>query len=212
MPVLKLYYPDFPFWRAEVCRLALHLGGVPFEDVRAKTPEEREAFKNSGKAPFGQVPILEVDGKVVAQTGAIARYCGKLGGFYPKNDDFAAAKVDEIIDTATDITVAVGRTFRMEAQEKENARKELADFILPKYLKALEKIMTENGSTGFYVGNSMTIADIAMWRMWGWLNGGIVDGLPTSLLDPYPQILANFKATGEHPQISEWMKNHYPKK
>ena len=212
MPVLKLYYPDFPFWRAEVCRLALHLGGVPFEDVRAKTPEEREAFKNSGKAPFGQVPILEVDGKVVAQTGAIARYCGKLGGFYPKNDDFAAAKVDEIIDTATDITVAVGRTFRMEAQEKENARKELADFILPKYLKALEKIMTENGSTGFYVGNSMTIADIAMWRMWGWLNGGIVDGLPTSLLDPYPQILANNKATGEHPQISEWMKNHYPKK
>jgi hypothetical protein len=29
--------------------------------------------------------------------------------------------------------------------------------------------MTENGSTGFFVGNKMTIADLAMWRMWGWI-------------------------------------------
>ena len=94
--------------------------------------------------------------------------------------------------------------------------------------------MSENGSTGFYVGNKMTIADLAMWRMWGWIvsymmmlvmmimmtiiacfndydindqnifdnhdksenqseqmfqAGGIVDGIPTSLLDVYPQVL-----------------------
>ena len=28
MPKLVLHYFDFPFWRAEVCRLALHLGKV----------------------------------------------------------------------------------------------------------------------------------------------------------------------------------------
>ena len=50
---------------------------------------------------------------MVSQTGAIARYCGKLGGFYPKDDDFAAAKIDEIIDTATDITNVIGATMRM---------------------------------------------------------------------------------------------------
>ena len=212
MPSLKLYYGDMPFWRAEVCRLALHLGKVPFEDVRIKTAEEREAFRASGKAPFGQVPILEVDGKIIAQTGGIARYCGKLGGFYPKDDDFAAAKVDEIIDTATDITVAVGRTFRMEANEKIAARKVLATETLPKYLKALEKIMTENGSTGYYVGKKMTIADIAMWRMFGWLAGGIVDGLPTNLLEPYTQVETNFKLVDQHPEITAWMTTHYPKK
>ena len=38
-----------------------------------------------------------------------------------------------------------------------------------RYLTALERIMTENGSTGFFVGNKMTIADLAMWRMWGWI-------------------------------------------
>ena len=28
MPAIKIYYFDFPFWRAEVSRLALHLGNV----------------------------------------------------------------------------------------------------------------------------------------------------------------------------------------
>ena len=78
---------------------------VPFENVKV-TFNERDALKEAGKAPFGAFPTMEVDGKVVAQTGAIARYCGKLGGFYPKDDDFAAAKIDEIIDTATDLTVS----------------------------------------------------------------------------------------------------------
>ena len=66
---------------------------------------------------------MEVDGKVITQTGAIARYCGKLGGLYPKDDDFSAAKVDEIIDTATDITNLVGPTMRMGEAEKLEARK-----------------------------------------------------------------------------------------
>ena len=184
--------------------------------MRTKTPEERAAFKESGLAPFGQVPVLEVDGKVIAQTGAIARYCGKLGGFYPRDDDFAAAKIDEIIDTATDMTVAVKRsfmrTFRMEGKEKTEAREQLATVTFPMYLKALEKIMTENGSTGFYVGDKMTIADITMWRMFGWLTGGIVDGLPTNMLEPYPQLQANFKTTDKHPEIVDWMAKHYPKK
>merc|ERR1712156_1300677 len=148
MPAIKIYYFDFPFWRAEVSRLALHLGNVPFENVKV-TFNERDALKEAGKAPFGAFPTMEVDGKVVAQTGAIARYCGKLGGFYPKDDDFAAAKIDEIIDTATDLTNIIGVTMRMKDEQEK--------------LEALEKILTQNGSTGFYVGNKMTIADLAMW-------------------------------------------------
>ena len=42
--------------------------------------------------PFHQLPVLEINGKIVGQTGAIARFCGKLSNLYPK-DDFFAAKV-----------------------------------------------------------------------------------------------------------------------
>ena len=39
MPKLVLHYFDFPFWRAEVCRLALHLGKVSssYSQVSFKT-------------------------------------------------------------------------------------------------------------------------------------------------------------------------------
>ena len=121
---------------------------VPFEDVRI-SKDQIPALKEAGKILYGnQVPTMEVDGKVVAQTGAIARYCGKQGGFYPRDDDLAAAKIDEIIDTATDITLAIGRTFGMADAEKMAARAVLGKETLPMYLKALEKIMTDNGSTG----------------------------------------------------------------
>merc|ERR1712241_1166841 len=209
MPRLVIHYFDFPFWRAEVSRLALHLGKVEFEDKKIKSLDE---FKASGIAPLGQAPILEVDGKVVAQTGAIARYCGKLGGFYPKDDDFAAAKIDEIIDTATDITNIIGVTMRMkDEQEKLAARKELSTGKLPEILEALEKILTQNGSTGFYVGDKMTIADLAVWRLMGWINGGVLDGIPKEILDPYKQVNAHFKAMEENPQIRAYMKEKYNK-
>lgn len=208
MPKLVHYYFDFPFWRAEVSRLALHLGGVEFEDKRI----DFKTFKESGKAPFGQAPILEVDGKVISQTGAIARYCGKQGGFYPRDDDFAAAKIDELIDTATDITSCIGPTMRMEEAEKLEARKKLVADKLPMYFSALEGIMKANGSTGFFVGNKMTIADLAMWRLFGWIKGGVLDGIPTDVMDSYPLLIKLFDDMDSHPKIKAWMDSHYPKK
>merc|ERR1712223_790901 len=207
---LVLHYFDFPFWRAEVCRLALHLGKVEFEDKKIKDFAE---FKASGIAPLGQAPILEVDGKVVAQTGAIARYCGKVSGFYPKDDDFAAAKVDEIIDTATDMTNLIGTTMRMaDEKEKLEARAKLATEKLPKYFAALERLLSENGSTGFYVGNTMTIADIGMWRMLGWFKGGALDGVPKEIFDKYALVLEHYNSIDAHPEIRTWMETRYAKK
>ena len=35
----------------------------------------------------------------------MSRYCGKLSGLYPINDELLAAKIDQIIDICTDMTV-----------------------------------------------------------------------------------------------------------
>ena len=82
---LRLIYFDFPFWRAEVSRLALHLSGIPFEDIRPSRAEFM-AMKNSGELPYGQLPVLDVDGVRIAQSVAIARLCGQVSGLYPKDD------------------------------------------------------------------------------------------------------------------------------
>lgn len=52
--------------------------------------------------PFGQVPVLEHNGKMAHQSLAIARYFArkvKLVG----NDDWEALEIDAIVDTVNDL-------------------------------------------------------------------------------------------------------------
>uniref|UniRef100_A0A1I7XEN3 glutathione transferase n=1 Tax=Heterorhabditis bacteriophora TaxID=37862 RepID=A0A1I7XEN3_HETBA len=51
--------------------------------------------------PFGQVPVLEVDGKQLPQTHAIARYLGRKFGLSGKTD-FDKAWVDAVADQLKD--------------------------------------------------------------------------------------------------------------
>lgn len=57
--------------------------------------EEWMALKSS--APFGQLPFLEVDGKGLPQSQAIARYLARQHGLAGKND-FDAAEADALVD------------------------------------------------------------------------------------------------------------------
>lgn len=52
--------------------------------------------------PFGQVPILEIDGKVINQSMAIARYAAKLVKLAGK-DDMQALEIDSVVDTVNDL-------------------------------------------------------------------------------------------------------------
>ena len=185
---------------------------MEFEDRIIK---DFNTWKASGVSPFGQAPVLEVDGKPIAQTGAIARYCGKLSGHYPKDDDFAAAKIDEILDTATDMTTTMGTTMRMEdPEEKKTARAKLVadDGKMTMYFAALDKMLKDNGSTGFFVGKTMTVADIAMWRLLGWFKGGVLDGLPTDLIDKYANLSKFWNDMDANADIRAYMDSKYPPK
>ena len=107
-----------------------------------------------------------VDGKIVAQTGAIARFCGKLAGLYPSDNDFNAAKVDEVIDLSTDITLRIRPALKEKNSEKsKEMRRELVETVLPHWLGFLETLLEKNGKTGYFVDNSLTVADLAAWRL-----------------------------------------------
>ena len=63
--------------------------------------------------------------------------------------------------------------------------------------------------SGFYVGKSMTIADIAVWRLLGWFKKGVLDGIPADIFDSQALVLKHFNDVGAHPQIKAWMESHY---
>ena len=65
----KLTYFDAPVSRGEECRMALHLAGIDFEDVRIPRPQW-PALKP--QSPYGGMPFIELPGHPpLAQTNAI---------------------------------------------------------------------------------------------------------------------------------------------
>ena len=203
---LKLIYPDVPFWRAEMSRMALFIGGIEFEDLRPSR-EEITKMRTEGIFPFGQFPVLQVDGNTIAQTGAIARYCGKLSGLYPTENDFNAAKVDEVIDLATDITVKIRPALiEKDTEKRMEMRSKLSETVLPQWLRFMETLLEDNGKTGYFVDDSLTVADLAAWRLCGWISGGIIDGIPETILDGFPLLNAHQNHISNLPNVAEWLE------
>ena len=212
--MIKIYYSHLPFWRAEVLRVSLFIRDIPFEDVRISREEFIHLIKtgflpNGKRSPFHQLPVIEVEDKIIGQTGAIARYCGKVSNLY-SDDILKAAKIDQIIDAATDITNVVSPTIREKDQEKKmEDRKILVNKLLPRWFRYLENLLSEDDSTWFV--ENLTIADIAMWRLLGWLTSGIIDGIPTSVVDDFPKLKNIHHQVHTHPKVQEWMLKTYGK-
>ena len=211
---LKFIYVDTPFWRAEVGRIALFMGDIKFDDVRIKredfsTAKETGTLSDGTVLPFHQIPCLVVDDVSIAQTGAIARFCGKLSGLYPTHDDVNAAKIDDFIDFATDLTVMIDNTPNKTDEEKKiKARRDLATGPLKRKLSMLEKNISSDSE--WLVTSNISIADVAIWRLLGWLSSGILDGMPTDLLSGFPKIRKLCLAVDKHPKIQKWISLTYP--
>ena len=214
---ITLYYFKIPFWRAEVTRISLFIGDIPFQDYRIEG-DDYDKFKKSGElpnkkiAPFKQLPVLDVDGEIFAQTGAIARFCGKLSGLYPKNDDYKSALIDQIIEAAQDINFLVTLSGRDKDEErKKKARKILATNHLPKWFQFLENLLQQNTNSVYFVGNELTIADLAIWRLLGWLKSGLLDGIPTNILDNFENLNKLREEVYKNPKVIKWMDQVYGK-
>ena len=210
---LKLIYFDQPFWRAEIARLCLFMSDIEFEDFRI-TNEDLSYLKQHGELsdgsviPFRQLPVLVIEGESIAQTGAIARICGKLGDMYPK-DIIEAGKVDQVIDTVTDINVLINPSMHeSDPAIKRQMRDDLSSDALPKYFGYLEKILEVNDS-GWFVGDEMTVADIAVWSMLGWIAQGVLDNIPSSLPKTFERLTRLYNEMSRMPKIQEWKRLTY---
>merc|ERR1719217_1903785 len=101
--------------------MSFGMAGVPFEDQHVPGAEWG-ALKAA--SPYGQMPVLFVDGAPMAQARAILRYLGKIldgpdGKLYPE-DPMQAYQCDEFIEHAR---APMPATFAIaDAAEKEAAR------------------------------------------------------------------------------------------
>jgi prostaglandin-H2 D-isomerase / glutathione transferase len=200
MNKLKLTYFDFSGGRAEPARLAMHIGGIPFEDHRFASRDFAEIRKTT---PLNQVPTLHVNDAQVTQSDAITRYVGKLAGLYPV-DEFQALLCDEVMGALEDINVTIGETFGMEGDALKRARDALVTGPLPRYLRWLQNQLENHGGE-YLADNRLTIADLKALVVLRWLSGGILDHIPRDLVaSEAPKLVEYMNRIAKLPPIAQY--------
>jgi len=154
--------------RAETLRLIFAQAGVDYEDVRL---EGDQWTKMKTSTPFGQLPVLEVDGVMLGQTNSCARYLARKFNLAGKTE-LDQARADMIVDCFGD-TVGPIVAFIMEKDETKKAeiKKKYIDEQLPAYLTLIEALLaTNHGGDKFFVGDEVTWADITFINYIDWMS------------------------------------------
>ncbi len=196
----KLVYFDIDGARGEAARLAMVIGGVPFEDDRVKFADWPSLEPST---PFGALPVLELGGQTVAQSNGINRYVGKLAGLYP-GDAWQAALCDEIMDAVEEIATRVWSTMSLPAAEKKAQRESLAAGALSQSLDRLQRRLVAHGGQYFADGR-LTVADLKVFVWIRHLRSGQLDHVPVDLPDRVaPRLIEHYERVKEHPAIKAY--------
>ena len=174
----KLTYFDIDGGRAEPIRIAFHAAGIDFEDNRISFADFGEMRRYTR---FSSVPVLEMDGAAVTQSNAIARYVGKMAGLYPE-DDLQSLYCDEAMGALEDLLHHTVRTFGLEGDELKRAREALVDGWLTVYLRGLDELLVRGGGA-YFADHRLTVADLKAFVQTRSLSEGVLDHVPTDIVE-----------------------------
>ncbi|CAJ0587673.1 unnamed protein product, partial [Mesorhabditis spiculigera] len=204
----KLHYFDL-YGRAEPARMMFHMAGQEFEDRRYSF-EDWPAIKKAETPStflFGQGPVLEVDGKKIAQSGAISRFVGNTFGFAGK-DFLELAQIDMFVDRLADFFQQIAEWYIVRVGYKEGDVEELRKTLLDEHKKGflgdLERQLKANG-TGFLVGDKVSFGDLVLLN-----NFDVFTRLSPTYLDGYDEVKSYEKRLRELPKLKEYLESRPP--
>lgn len=193
----KVHYFD-GYGRAEPIRMLLVYCKIDFENINY-TDETLPIAKASGNLEFGQLPVLEVEGKFFSQSGAILRLLGAKHGFYPE-DPYTAWKIDSIIDSVGDLYNGYFKAAEAPEDQKETLLKAYYENFYTMWLDAIQNRIKMNSSQKYIVGDKITIADfqLASIAYASFLNESSASRDTTlAIVERYPLFFQYAKGLGE---------------
>ena len=196
---MKVHYFN-GYGRGEAIRMALSHAKAPFENVFYGFGEDLAKLKASGNLEFGQVPVLEVDGKFLSQSIAILRYVGIKYGYYPTDNAEVSWAIDSTVDSLVDVMNAFYKAAFADEASKPELFKTYFGTTLPAWLTAINKRLLANSSKHFIVGDKITIADFAIA---GFIYSLYLNDLSqakdtvTAIVANFPELDTYFRGLGE---------------
>ncbi|KAJ8676300.1 hypothetical protein QAD02_012087 [Eretmocerus hayati] len=181
---------------AEHIRYLLALAGVEYVDERI-LKERWPALKKT--MPYGQLPVLEVNGQYVAQSNAIARYLARKYNLVGQ-DEWQAMQCDVLVDSLGDLKSELLH-FQKEDDlfKKEEKKAKFVKETIPFFLNKFEETVSKNN--GYAVGSTTTWADlvfaVALENFETMFGAGA--------LENYPALRSLKERVHSLPQIAAWI-------
>jgi len=196
----KLTYFNF-YFRGEAIRQLLYLGGADFEEVTVDFTDMDKWNKLKSQMPFGQLPVLEFDGKKIGQSLTINRYLANKFGFAGKSED-DKVKAEMLSEYVLDLIIPLEAIFD-EPDEKKKV--DMTQNYTPKFVAGLENLQkhldANKSKGGFFVGDSMTWVDI----LWTSYIPAIYFMKLGAAVDKFPKLLKIRDQVEATPRIKEWL-------
>eukprot|EP01084_Bolivina_argentea_P216738 368147_1 len=216
MPKISITYFDIE-GAAEKLRLACVQNDIEFEDHRIAFADW-PALKP--KTVYGQVPLMTIDGKEVAQSPAMLRWIARQGdsSLYPRDIDKEFA-IEETIALSDDLAkawmpamymgmrpTAFGYPADMPKADQDALVKKLRESFLADTLPRFMRYFTEklNATGAFLCGDSVTIADLQVLPQLRYYTKGVADHVPADTLKSYPVVTAWIDRMMALPKIKSW--------
>uniref|UniRef100_A0A0N5AN66 glutathione transferase n=1 Tax=Syphacia muris TaxID=451379 RepID=A0A0N5AN66_9BILA len=199
MPSYKLTYFNIR-WYGEGARLLFNYAGVPFEDIRISN---EQWFQLKPKMPYGQVPVLEVDGHMIAQSAAIYRYLGHQFNLAPKSpiDD---ANVDAVYDSHKDFHAEIKPFIACAAGfapgDKKKLEKEVVCPARDKYFGYLKRLLSKTDGTHL-IGDQVYWADIVIAD-----NLSVINFMVPSLFESHSEVKKFVDYIHQLPKLQKYLK------
>ncbi|CAG5129349.1 unnamed protein product [Candidula unifasciata] len=196
---ITVTYFDFS-GRAECIRLVLTYAGKEFVDNRIKQ-EQWPGIKP--KSPFGQLPFVEIDGKVYGQSLALANFFAREFNLYGKSN-LDSLKIDQLAQLNEDYIQEVVKVFREpDAEKKAAIEKNIKEVVAPKFWAFYERLLKENNGQ-YFVGQSVTLADLIAYDA----VTGFIKTYAGPLPDSYPLLKALVEKIGSNNNIAAYKAKH----
>ena len=96
--------------------------------------------------------------------------------------------------------------YEKDEEVKKQMRIQLANETLPKWFSLLEKRVQRFGSNKFSVGSQFSVADFKLACFFDWFLTGILDHIPTTILDNYPALLGVHDNVYQNEKIKQWIE------
>eukprot|EP00607_Mallomonas_marina_P008251 CAMPEP_0182417306 /NCGR_PEP_ID=MMETSP1167-20130531/1738_1 /TAXON_ID=2988 /ORGANISM="Mallomonas Sp, Strain CCMP3275" /LENGTH=221 /DNA_ID=CAMNT_0024590747 /DNA_START=71 /DNA_END=736 /DNA_ORIENTATION=- len=192
---LALHY--FPLRaKAEPTRMILAVGGIDHQFIQIPLSDWGDVKPTM---PLGQLPVLTLpSGTIIAESGAIARYCARLGNLYP-DDLEEIAKAEMLFELHKNMS-AIDPILNFYEYKSEAWQGAYDKYFneLPSNLAVAQKML---GDRQFFGGDKPHFGEIAMFHTLF----NTVDVCPTSL-DAFPLLKAWFDRLKAVPAMAKYLE------